>query len=557
VTLAGKKLPEDTSNRGTIWFRPLDGSTSVSVDIGEKGAATYAKQLYSGTYNIGFDSTGAQNILPQQQVKLWSGRQLTTDGKVDLDLKTVTFGGEITRNGTTMPDSTEDRGSLVLMGGDNGGRLTLAVPLTGPAHFSGTVYSGTYDLSFDSTGNKTILPHQVVPLGSGVVLSANKTSNFDLKVVAINGTATLNGAPLPDDMMSRGDVVLVRSDNRSTVRAALPSRGPGAYVLEAYAGSYNVLVDSTGAQSVLPRMTITVQKNVALASDQKLDVALKTVRLSGTVTLNGAALPDDTSSRGEVVLTERQSGSRLTATIPDAGAARYALAVYQGSYGLQFNSTGAQNVLPRLIAALPAVTASTDASINIPLTTVDISGSVHVNGLPMPAEPNGKSRGSVVLVSKLTGSRSSLDVLSTGDAHYATKLYAGSYNVLYDATGSQELLPQQNALLLNGCVTGDAGCTKDKGDVTGAWLLTYLDRSWGVMSLDLHQSGNTITGYSEIWWGAGPIRNGTRQGDNIHMVVGGGISADSNGQIATGCFMSGSARASTGPTSDWIADRLQ
>lgn len=557
VTLAGQRLPDDTNNRGSVVFRPSAGGSSISVDVGLKGAATYTTRLYSGTYDIGFDSTGAQIILPRQQVVQLPGQQLTADGKVDLDLKTVNFSGEITRNGAVMPDSMDNRGSLILTRRDDGGQLTLTVPLTGAARFAGTVYSGTYDLSFDSTGNQIILPRQVVPVASNVSLSANKTSNFDLKVVALSGTATLNGAPLPADTSTRGDIVFVRSDNRSTVRFTLPSSGPGAYTLKAYAGSYNVAIDSTGSQTMLPHMSMTLQKNVALTSDQKLDVALKTARISGSVTLNGGTIPDDTNSRGNVVLIDRQSGARIFATIPPTGATSYTLTVYQGAYGLQFDSTGPQKVLPNLVAALPAITASADATVNVPLTTFDVSGSVHLNGAIMPAEPAGMSRGKVILASKLTGSQVVLDVRATGDARYTTKVYAGSYNVIYDATGSQNLLPQQAPLLLNGCVAPDASCTKDKADITGAWLLTYLDPSWGVMSLDLHQNGNTITGYSDVWWGSGPIKEGVRRGDSIHMIVGGNIAATSDGQLANGCFMSGGARANTGPGSDWIAERLQ
>jgi hypothetical protein len=129
------------------------------------------------------------------------------------------------------------------------------------------------------------------------------------------------------------------------------------------------------------------------------------------------------------------------------------LTVYPGSYYLQFDSSSAtQTMLPHLVAALGRQEVSADARIEVPLMTVALSGAVQKNGATMPDEPSGQSRGNVSFVNKLTGSPVSLDVLGTGAARYATTLYSGSYNVFFDATGLQSVLPPQQIQLRNGCV---------------------------------------------------------------------------------------------------------
>jgi hypothetical protein len=107
-------------------------------------------------------------------------------------------------------------------------------------------------------------------------------------------------------------------------------------------GTYDVGLSANqelcwGAQpSPVPCVGGALKTSVALKSDGVLDVDMQMVRLSGSVTLNGATIPDapqhrgalEFSQRGSTDLTARGSSKNFRSTFP----VRYDMALLAGKY---------------------------------------------------------------------------------------------------------------------------------------------------------------------------------------------------------------------------------
>jgi hypothetical protein len=543
VTIDGLEPPAGT--RGRVVLRGAGGSSSVAVAT--SGSATYTTPVFSGTYDVAFDSTNANVALPYQSAVVKKGVAINAMTSLDLALATATLSGTVTANGAELP-AENNRGRIVLRSADTTPAMAT-VASSAAATFSVKAYAGTYDIAFDSEGAST-LPAQTTTLTKGKALSGTSQSNFDLKVVNLAGNVTLNGAPLPADTSSRGSVELVLLEGGSTVLAPLGSTG-STFAARVYAGTYDVRVDSSSSQNVLPPQRASVKRGVSVTASGPLDLDLHTAHVQGSITLDGAPLPNQSPNSGALVFVERTTGDRfeLPVTSPN-----YQAVVYTGTYGVEFgSSTNAAN-LPQQSTHVLDQKITGDASVDVPLKSLTVQGSVTVNGADMPTAS--ASRGRVVFADKLTGSRVDFALGAAGPASYTLLLFDGGYDVRFESGTSQTVLPDGEERVLSGCIPVNTACALSDKDLGGSWLLDFS--GWGTMQLTLTQSGTALGGYADSSWGAGPLTSGTRTSSSVHFVADtSGIDIDTHGDIANGCVMSGSAIASTGYTADWVGQRLE
>jgi len=77
-------------------------------------------------------------------------------------------------------------------------------------------------------------------------------------------------------------------------------------------------------------------EGIAIPAGGQLDVDLKAVRLTGSVRLAGAALPDETGERGTLVFREVRGGGSLALPLKSVGAFSYAATLAPGIYDVEY-----------------------------------------------------------------------------------------------------------------------------------------------------------------------------------------------------------------------------
>lgn len=163
------------------------------------------------------------------------------------------------------------------------------------------------------------------------------------------------------------------------------------------------------------------------------DVAPVTV--SGTLTVNGQPLPAGT--RGLVEFIDREWGMVLSASLATSGPATFSAVLLPGTYDVRYHSGSLPGVplgWGKLARGL-VVSASSTFAWN--LDTVAVSGTVTVDGVAPPPVGPYDDRGLISFRDAAGLTSVSFHLARTGAPTYAGLIFAGTLDVVFDATVPQ------------------------------------------------------------------------------------------------------------------------
>ena len=135
--------------------------------------------------------------------------------------------------------------------------------------------------------------------------------------------------------------MLVRADGATASSTSFGSSGDATYTLSLWPGIYDARFSANQALCVqgasapaVPCVGGLVHAGAALQSDGVLDVDILPVKVSGKVTLLGAALPTEAVDRGSISFarTATEGGSAATFTLGTSASVTYSLTVTAGNY---------------------------------------------------------------------------------------------------------------------------------------------------------------------------------------------------------------------------------
>jgi len=274
-----------------------------------------------------------------------SGVPLQADGLLAVDVLPVRVQGPITLDGAPLPDAREDRGALLFRLERGGTLRTDPLEDEGARTYALTLLAGSYDVAWD--GNEALcqetpappVPCNDGPLLEGLPLNADGELAVDVQAVRVQGAVTLNGARLPDDDGERGALAFVLPSSASELRTRpLGSRGAARYDVALLPGHYDVRWEGTQPRCAEEEATVApcnggkLLDAVPLTLSGVLDVDVPAVTVQGSVTLEGARLPDELSSRGNLAWSLVSQGRTAADGLLSRGARRYELTLLAGDY---------------------------------------------------------------------------------------------------------------------------------------------------------------------------------------------------------------------------------
>jgi hypothetical protein len=372
LTLAGAALPDSPGvpDRGAVVLRDRLSGDEISLPVGATGPGSFSGRVFPGTYDVRFETPpldalvglpiGARTLLAEN-VAISSSRDLSHD----LGLATVS--GTVTLGGAAMADWGASRGDVVFVDRVAGDSRVFPISDLGPATFSGTVFRGSYDVVFRSAAGRDgvgLPSRSSAPVT--VSVTGNRTVDLDLAradVATVSGTLTLAGAALPDSPnlsqstlqgANRGMVEFRHRANGWSWSIPVGKTGPATFSVTVFAGSYDVTfrtVDKPDLFGLPLAAETTLFANIALTGNMTLAPDLKLVTVSGTVTVDGATMPDTlgVNSRGQVVLRDKVTGNVRAMPVGAVGPASYSGIVFAGSYDVTFETATGH------LAGLPSV----------------------------------------------------------------------------------------------------------------------------------------------------------------------------------------------------------
>ena len=543
VTVNGAAMPDspEAASRGSVSFRDKQTGETTTFSTAATGPGAYSGLVFASTYDVSFwTPSGAELVgLPtDSEVRLGTDVMVTADQALNYDIRPVTVSGAVTVNGAAMPDSPEaaSRGSVSFRDKQTGETTTFSTAATGPGAYSGLVFASTYDVSFWTPSGAELvgLPtDSEVRLGTDVMVTADQALNYDIRPVTVSGAVTVNGAAMPDspEAASRGSVSFRDKQTGETTTFSTAATGPGAYSGLVFASTYDVSFwTPSGAELVgLPTDSeVQVGMDVLVTADQALNYDVRPVTVSGTVTVNGAAMPDspEVTERGHVRFRDKQTGEATTFSIAATGPGAYSGLVFASMYDVSFSTTSDAELVGLPIDG--GVRVGTNVmlaaarTLDYDVRPVAVSGSVTVNGADMPESPNVTTRGYLRMLDKLSGASYSMAVGPTGPGTFTGLVFASSYDITFGTTADADLLAlpvDQWTQFEVGCLPAGS-CNRALDDLSGVWELVYDQAGWGPLTVNVQQSGDSFSASFSAPLYSGTFTSITRSGNTVRMTVG-------------------------------------
>jgi hypothetical protein len=380
-----------------------------------------------------------------------------------LDVKTVKVSGTVTVNGATpatkpacSPTTVEAVVHLV----DSARGHSFDVPVlcsSTSATFDAVVFPGDYTITVTGDPDLSELPSAPFTMPK-LSLAADKTGlALDVKLIAIDGTVTLNGA-IPTAGQCTGDITVELtpvSGDGSFFDIHATCANPLQFSGKVYAGNYNVTILDVG-DAVTSFLAYRVPTPIDATSDKHNQVFdIKTFNVGGNITINGAA-PNATDCANlvgaDVTFTENKTGVSATR---NAACTTNVLNVpsfklFAGEYTVTLTGNGSGGTdfgAVYLVKDKLAISTNQTTEVFNATTTVvanpmiNVGGVVTLDGAAPVANNNCFSAGEVVFIdAKMHQTAFEIDCV-THD--WTGQVPAGTYDILVtdNSNGSNLLQP--------------------------------------------------------------------------------------------------------------------
>ena len=349
VLVNGEQMGSADGDRGTIAFVGSDGSQATTEGFGSSGGADYSLSVMPGSYEVQWQGNQAlcQNS-PVPPVPCNSGKirdiELGTSGTLDIDIPRVKISGAVTVNGESVPAADPTSGTLTF---STGAAKSLAIPVdwSSGGTYDASLISSTYDISWAGSptpcqqGDLPTAPCNSGPVKTGIALQTNGSLGLDIPAVTVRGGITANGGPIPAGPDAPGTLVFTGQSASAASYGDIDRGGNGSYELRLLADTYDIswqaneqLCRQVSDLPGLPCVGGTLREGVGLSNSGSLDIDVPSIKVRGSVTQNGKTMPDASTDRGSIAMTNVDGGDWTSEPFGSSGTPTYSLSLLPGRY---------------------------------------------------------------------------------------------------------------------------------------------------------------------------------------------------------------------------------
>ncbi|MBI3074468.1 MAG: hypothetical protein HYY84_20340 [Deltaproteobacteria bacterium] len=255
VTVNGAPVANAAGNpsRGRVEFRDATGLATAT--LARTGPAAYSAPLYEGRYDVAISSfeSCAEGPLPCLTRTVAASVAVAGPAALNIDVPVVDVRGRVTANGNALGDGVASR--LVFSPaapratgvGTVQGESTVELSSRG-ATYRVRLYAGTYRAQVRPApncvdGEDGALPCQGnINVDAAAQFTTTGVRDFDLRVVTVTGSVTINGRAVFDDRTGheRGALSFAAGDGAYPNRVSLGSNGPATYRARIFAGTQGI-----------------------------------------------------------------------------------------------------------------------------------------------------------------------------------------------------------------------------------------------------------------------------------------------------------------------------
>jgi hypothetical protein len=273
-------------------------------------------------------------------------------------------------------------------------------------------------------------------------ISRAEDFTWDVEVVSLGVDVTLNGEPLPasSNGASRGFIDARDRTTGSITRFDLGATGPASATGSIFVGRYDIaftLAESGVVAGIDPPAFTRLLTDFEVTESRELAFDLETVALSGTLTVNGAAMPDSSDDRGTLELRSTAEDDRYYAVIGPSGPATFETVVFAGAYDVFFQTTTtpvAELPLRARVQLARAESLDSDRELAYDLRVADVSVELTSNGAALPPSADA-FRGRISFRDWLTNTVYNFDIGAEGTTSFDARVFPSDYYVTFTTGG--------------------------------------------------------------------------------------------------------------------------
>jgi hypothetical protein len=291
--LNGGAFPGSAYESGEI---RLHGSAGDSVFLYDTSADTVQKLVVPDTYDVRYQRIAGGSIVPANESAVIGGPyDVHSAASLPADVNTVDVSGDFSIDGSPTPASAYESADIYVVDPSTGAKTVIGH--TYDQSFAARLIAQTYAIGYRLASGGTTMPSNpdtvIVPSWN---VATQPARDVDVVSGTYSGTMTLNGSAFPMSAYESGVIYLQPLDGGPPTPVA--ATYDGSFNRKLLPGTYFPLYCHDSGTTVPRNSNAPVGGNRAITgSPQKADtVAVTSVTLARTLTLDGGAFPDGTNA---------------------------------------------------------------------------------------------------------------------------------------------------------------------------------------------------------------------------------------------------------------------
>jgi hypothetical protein len=378
VTWNGGDVPDDPYTGADYRVTVVDVATGATAAgdfaSGQEWSFVLPGGVYDAYVSFPYNSTDGLLDVPARAAQ---GLAVYADASRALAVSGRTVSGSVSYDGAPVPDDPYTSADVYVYATnvETGERATAAY--SAGQSYAFTLPVGTYDLSVSFASNSTAgLPDITVLAADDLAVTADTTRNLGITPAVLSGALVYAGGAVPDDPYTSADARVYATDTTTGEVASVSVSSGQPYQLALVPGTYDLTVSfAENSTAGMIDTVVLAAEDVTLSSSRSENLAITPYVLTGAVTLDGAAVPDDPYTTADYTVTVSDAASGAVASANFSAGEDYRFVLPPGRYDLAVsfpnNSTAGVPDVPMVAASGVAVLSDTTRALGVrgfPLT---------------------------------------------------------------------------------------------------------------------------------------------------------------------------------------------
>ncbi len=427
VQLNSEAFPMEEGNEASIWLKSTDGASEVY--LGSTSQPAVETQIVPGEYYVIYRYISGEDIPINQEYQLPNVVEISSSMTLDIELQSIDIRARFDTNEFENLFDNENIANFYIRS-EPKGLLTL-LGSSSDSIVSAKLIPAEYELVYDYQSGTNIPVNQMTTIESISLRDGQAVIEPSFSQVTLEGSYSHNGETPSESPYDNAQLELL--DVSTGQRYLIGETRDIVYQeLHILAGDYQVIYTHRQGDVLPKNRDAVLISDLTLLESRRLDIAIESVILQPSFTLNDEEFATSPYSRAEIFL-QRQNEEKFF--IGNSNNPAFPVVVIPGDYQVVYQIKQMLDMPMNNNFVLDdtySITESSDLAINFESTTIRIETTVNGEHAPSSLYQSG-----IILL----GNQSEMFEVGFTREPVELMLLKGTYDVYYKRNQYQDVLP--------------------------------------------------------------------------------------------------------------------